>query len=75
MEGPIKKVVARMIKNTITHFTFQELLEKRAEITEDIMKQVGPIIALRGLAVDRICLKSTPKIMKIFPLQENSKMI
>ena len=56
-----------MIKNTITHFTFQELLEKRAEITEDIMKQVGPIIALRGLAVDRICLKSTLKIMKISP--------
>ena len=29
MDGPIKKVVGRMIKNTITHFTFQELLEKR----------------------------------------------
>lgn len=58
MDGPIKKVVGRIIKNTVTNFTFQELLEKKKEITDDIMKQVTPIIALRGLVIDKICLKS-----------------
>ena len=61
MDGPIKKVVGRIIKNTVTNFTFQELLEKKQELTDDIMKQVTPIIALRGLVIDQICLKSSAR--------------
>ena len=61
MDGPIKKVVGRIIKNTVTNFTFQELLEKKQDLTDDIMKQVTPIIALRGLVIDQICLKSSAR--------------
>jgi hypothetical protein len=38
------KIAGGVIKNTIAIFTFQELLEKKADITEDIEKQVKPVI-------------------------------
>lgn len=52
------KISGGIIKNTIAIFTFQELLEKKAEITADIEKQVKPVIANWGIAIDNICLKS-----------------
>lgn len=52
------KISGGIIKNTIAIFTFQELLEKKVEITQDIEKQVRPVITNWGIAIDNICLKS-----------------
>jgi regulator of protease activity HflC (stomatin/prohibitin superfamily) len=58
LEAALMKISGGIIKNTIAIFTFQELLEKKAEITADIEKQVRPVIANWGIAIDNVCLKS-----------------
>lgn len=63
LEAALMKISGGIIKNTIAIFTFQELLDKKAEITADIEKQVRPVIANWGIAIDNICLKSGPSSM------------
>lgn len=64
LDAALIKISGGIIKNTIAIFTFQELLEKKAEITADIEKQVKPVIANWGIAIENICLKSTLVIMQ-----------
>lgn len=59
VEAALIKATGGIIKNTVAAFTFQELLEKKAAISEDVENQVKPIIKDWGIAVDSICLKST----------------
>ena len=54
----LTKVTGGLIKDTVAAFTFQELLEKKAEITEDIEKQMEAVIKNRGVAINYVCLKS-----------------
>ena len=58
IEGSLAKALGGLIKNTISAFTFQELLEKRDEISNDIRYQVGPTLREWGVHVDNICMKS-----------------
>lgn len=64
LDAALVKIAGGIIKNTIAIFTFQELLEKKADITADIEKQVKPVIANWGIAIENICLKSIPVIMQ-----------
>ena len=53
------KVTGGLIKNTVAAFTFQDLLEKKTEIADDVEKQLEPVIKNWGIAVDNVCIKST----------------
>lgn len=64
LDAALIKIAGGIIKNTIAIFTFQELLEKKADITADIEKQVKPVIANWGIAIENICLKSNSVIMQ-----------
>jgi hypothetical protein len=48
-------------------FSFQELLEKKTEIANDIASQAKPTLELWGVTIDNICLKSNTKVMQISP--------
>jgi len=58
----VLKVSAGIIKNTVTNFTFQELLEKREIISKHIEEQIDPIVAHWGLNIDKIFLKGKHKV-------------
>ena len=51
------KVSGGIIKNTVTNFTFQDLLEKRDKIAKDIEDQIEPIVEHWGVNIDKIFLK------------------
>lgn len=58
LEGSLAKAVGGLIKNTVTAFTFQDLLEKKEELNEDITKQIQPTIKHWGIVIDNVLLKS-----------------
>jgi hypothetical protein len=45
----IEKACGGILKNTVSQFTFQELLEGRERISNDIEDQVRPIISHWGI--------------------------
>lgn len=53
----VVKVSGGIIKNTVTNFTFQDLLEKRDKIAKDIEDQIEPIVEHWGVNIDKIFLK------------------
>lgn len=55
----VVKVSGGIIKNTVTNFTFQDLLEKRDKISKDIEEQIDPIVAHWGVNIDKIFLKGS----------------
>jgi hypothetical protein len=65
VEAALIKATGGIIKNTVAAFTFQDLLEKKTEISEDVENQVKPIIKDWGIAINSICLKSTRKAIQI----------
>ncbi len=58
VEGALSIAVGGLIKNTVTSFTFQDLLEKKEELTHDITHQVQPTIKHWGVMIDNVLLKS-----------------
>lgn len=64
----IRNCVAQMtyaiLKNTAGVFTFQEMLEKRNDIANDIEKQIEPLIKGWGIKVNEIYFKG--EMLRIF---------
>lgn len=65
LQGSLSKAVGGLIKNTVSSFTFQDLLEKKEELTRDITEQVQPTIKHWGVTIDNVCLKSIVAIIEI----------
>jgi erythrocyte band 7 integral membrane protein len=63
----VKKSVSQLtyatLKNTAGVFTFQELLEKRNDIANDIEKQVEPTTKSWGIQVNEIYFKGMDPIV------------
>ncbi len=59
------KVSGGIIKNTVTNFTFQDLLEKRDKIAKDIEDQIEPIVEHWGVNIDKIFLKGRHLLIQI----------
>lgn len=57
LQEAVQKVCGGIIKNTISNFTFQDLLEKRDDISRDIEEQIEPIVKYWGVIIDKIFLK------------------
>jgi erythrocyte band 7 integral membrane protein len=53
----VSQLTYSTLKNTVGVFTFQELLEKRNDIANDIETQIEPLIKNGGIKVNDIYFK------------------
>ena len=65
IKGSVEMITKAILKNTASVFTFQELLEKRNQIADDIELQIDPFTSEWGIKIKDIYFKGIPGSIKI----------